>query len=365
MNASEAPARGADATVETLRVLDTDAQRRTNGGPPSMAGQRVPCGAVKQVIECPLLGYKKSRKPCVPKAAWRQVALSRARRARHDLIASWETGSSGPVPDRWGEEAAEQILRAKDAAIHRAWPWAWFEGTRQEEAWLCLHEAEAEIIEILPQEVLLTRAGHVLNKARCVLGADHPGAQKVDRMMHEWPLPVDRLRPRVASLARETYDALDDRYARSRGYRNRLIRLTSVAVVGLALGFVAALMGSLDFHLGTRRPGWAIFSYIGLFGVVGALVSAVPAIAQAKGMRNPFSLPMFQLILKLSMGPLFALVGVLILQTQQLAGFQRATDLTTLVVWATVFGAAQQTVTRFIDQRVTGMLNEGPKAAPK
>ena len=81
-------------------------------------------------------------------------------------------------------------------------------------------------------------------------------------------------------------------------------------------------------------------------------------------LRVAVVVPLFQLLLKLAMGPLFALVGVLILQTKLISELRPAEDLRTLVVWATVFGAAQQTVTRFIDQRVSGILGEAPSAAP-
>jgi hypothetical protein len=79
--------------------------------------------------------------------------------------------------------------------------------------------------------------------------------------------------------------------------------------------------------------------------------------------RNPFSLPFFQLLLKLAMGPLFAIVGVLILQSGLINGLQPAKDLGGLLVWATLFGATQQSVTRFIDKRVIGLLGEVPVAA--
>jgi hypothetical protein len=78
--------------------------------------------------------------------------------------------------------------------------------------------------------------------------------------------------------------------------------------------------------------------------------------------RNPFSLPFFQLLLKLAMGPLFAIVGVLILQSGLVKDLQPAKDLEGLLVWATLFGAAQQSVTRFIDKRVNGLLGEMPEA---
>src|SRR5439155_554788 len=163
--------------------------------------------------------------------------------ARHELLSACAVAPPGRLPDRWGEGAAELILKARDAALRRVSLWSWLEGCNQEQAWLSLHEAAAQIIEVLPLEELLAHAE-------------------------------------------------------------------------------------------------------------GVLVTAIPPVARANGVRNPFGLPLFQLLLKLAMGPLFAIVGVLILQARLINGLQQAQDLRGLLVWATLFGAAQQSVTRVIDQRV-------------
>jgi len=237
------------------------------------------------------------------------------------------------------------------------------EGCNQEQAWLSLHEAAAQIIEVLPLEELLAHAEGVLVRARRALGAEDSRVRSVESLLREDAPSASRLRPRLAQLARATFDALDDGYAQSRGYRNRLIRLTSLAVLGVVLGLIAGTMSKLDFSVGDHTiRGSKVVLLVLLFGSVGALVTAIPPVARANGVRNPFGLPLFQLLLKLAMGPLFAIVGVLILQARLINGLQQAQDLRGLLVWATLFGAAQQSVTRVIDQRVTGLLGEGPSA---
>jgi hypothetical protein len=300
------------------------------------------------------------------RAAWRQVILSRARRARHELLAAWAATPPGPGQDRWGEEPAELILKAKASALQRVSAWSWLEGCYQEQAWLALHEADAQIIEVLPTEELLARADCILEKARHALGGDDPRVRCIQSLLCEAAPCESKLRPRLAHLARATFDSFDDKYAQSRGYRNRLIRLTSLALGGIALAIVAGTMSRLNFHLADAPDarGWRMVVLIMLFGSVGALITAIPPLAKANGVRNPFSLPFFQLLLKLAMGPLFAIVGVLILQNQLITSLQAAKDLGGLLVYATLFGAAQQSVTRFIDKRVTGLLGEVPVAAP-
>jgi hypothetical protein len=241
------------------------------------------------------------------------------------------------------------------------------EGCYQEQAWLALHEADAQIIEVLPAEELLARADGILEKARRALGGEDPRVRCIQSLLCEAAPSESKLRPRLAHLTRATFDTLDDKYAQSRGYRNRLIRLTSLASAGIALPIIAGRMSQLNFHLADAPPharSSRLVVLIMLFGSVGALITAIPPLAKANGVRNPFSLPFFQLLLKLAMGPLFAIVGVLILQNQLISSLQAAKDLGGLLVWATLFGAAQQSVTRFIDKRVTGLLGEVPVAAP-
>jgi hypothetical protein len=322
--------------------------------------------ALKQLRDDCVLGYgDDSNEATRKRAAWRQVILSRARRARHELLSARAATPRGPGQDRWGEEPAELILKAKQSALQRVSAWSWMEGCYQEQAWLALHEAHAQIIELLPAEELLARADSVLHKARRTLGAEDPRVQCIESLLCEKPPPENQLRPRLAHLARETFDVLDDKYAQSRGYRNRLIRLTSLAMAGIALPIIAGTMSELNFHLvhAPDAKGWRLVALIMLFGSVGALVTAIPPLAKANGVRNPFSLPFFQLLLKLAMGPLFAIVGVLILQSGLINGLNRADDVGGLLVWATLFGAAQQSVTHFIDKRVTGLLGEVPVAA--
>lgn len=296
------------------------------------------------------------------RGAWRQIVLSRARRARLDLFAALDA-RSGPVStDPASEEVAALILRAKTAAVARVWPWAWFEGSHQERAWFALHEAEAGIAVLSTGERFVANARRLALKAKRVLGEDDLRVQSIALLLNERAVPPAALRVELLELARATFDALDDHYAQSRGYRNRLIRLTGVAVAAVVLALVLDPMRDLTFvaQVGGARNVPGTLALVTVFGGFGALVSALPGVAKAQGGRNPFSLPLFQLLLKVAMGPLFALVGVMIVQSGVVAELRPAESLSGLLAWATMFGAAQQTVTRFVDRRVSGFLGEQP-----
>jgi hypothetical protein len=86
-----------------------------------------------------------------------------------------------------------------------------------------------------------------------------------------------------------------------------------------------------------------------VFGSVGALVTAIPAMARIPTVHSPFNFPLPQGLLKIVLGSLTALVGVIVIGTTGLNdGFS---SLTSLIGVAIVFGAGQQAITQFLDKR--------------
>jgi hypothetical protein len=290
---------------------------------------------------------------------------------RHELIDALPIDGAEPPPA--AQHAAAQILQAEKSILEPATPLAWWQGSQQESVWQALHEADASIIQVLaltdkPGE-LSAHAQDVLQKAQETLGESDPrliGARSRLKTKGTSTLTVAKEAvPLLVHLARDTYAESDARYAQSRGFRNRLIRLTVVAAAcGLAV-LVAAAMGQIDLGVpGVAAHGWRAPTLIVLFGAIGAAISAIPPLASAQGVRNPFNLPMYQLALKMALGPLFAFVGVLLLQGNVIKDLSPVSTLLDLLVWSTLFGAGQQAVTRLVDQRVNGMLS-GTTPAPK
>jgi hypothetical protein len=230
-------------------------------------------------------------------------------------------------------------------------------------AWLSLHEAEAQLARLLTGEELVAQATDLLAKASAVLGANDarvkavtPAVAKPTEVVSAVPLAPAA----VAHLARAVYNASDERYAQSRGFRNRLIRLTLISLG--ALGFL--MIGFATNAVPLPIKGTAASSrletalLVSLFGFVGALITATPPLARAAGTWNPFSLPLYQLLLKVVLGPVFAIVGGMLLQARLIPNVQFPMPLSDLLVWALVFGGSQQAVTRIIDSRIAGLVSD-------
>jgi hypothetical protein len=284
-------------------------------------------------------------------ASWRQIVITRAARDRATLAAT-------PAGDPRGLEIEKLVSAAESAAARPTTILRWLSGSCQDLAWLSLHEAEAQLVALLPEKELIAYATDLVAKARALSMLKDERVKKVGDPPGRRPLD----RAAVAHLARAVNGVSDERYAQSRGFRNRLIRLTLISYAFLGLIMIAFATNAIPLLSGKMRPSFIeTAALVALFGAVGAMVSAVPPLSNAAGTWNPFSLPLYQLFLKLVLGPVFALVGVMLLQSRVIPNVQFPKRVPDLLVWAIVFGASQQAVTRLVDRRAAAIVSPDPK----
>jgi hypothetical protein len=85
------------------------------------------------------------------------------------------------------------------------------------------------------------------------------------------------------------------------------------------------------------------------FGAVGGLITSIPALAALPRAKGPFNFPLQQAFLKIALGSVTAVVGVIVTGS---AGVTTGyASMQALAGVALVFGAAQQAVTQFLDRR--------------
>lgn len=265
-------------------------------------------------------------------------------------------------------EARGLLDSAKGIAENgREWPCTWWTGDLQEKAWLKLHEAKAQIAELrgtngLADE-LFVHSEEVLKQAKGILGCKDPRVIRLTTLMNDFngASSHSALAAEAAHLTRAVYDKKDESYAQSRTFRNRLIRMAGIGLIGTVLLICATALWPIN--LNSSDPGqiprnWETPLLITLFGALGAFASSIPALSQTRGTRNPFNLPLYQLLLKLATGPLFAFLGIVMLQSKVITELSPAATVLELLVWATIFGSTQQAVTRLVDQRVRTIVSD-------
>jgi hypothetical protein len=92
-------------------------------------------------------------------------------------------------------------------------------------------------------------------------------------------------------------------------------------------------------------------------------VAAAVAIAGIKGTSTPYSLPVAQAAVKLPLGALTAVLGLLLMRGEFVPGLSALDTPAQIIAWAIVFGYAQQLFTRLVDQRAQSVLDDVGGAA--
>ncbi len=166
----------------------------------------------------------------------------------------------------------------------------------------------------------------------------------------------------LAVVATATYNAQDDAHTRLRSFRNVLLLWAAIL---LLLDVCIAVLAAVEPRLvplcepgsesvcpsGGSSPGIVDAMLVMLVAVVGAALSGAQALSSLRSTRSAYDVPLAQALLKLPAGAATAIVGLLLVAGGLVPGLQRLTSQPTILAYAAVFGAAQQLVTRFVDQR--------------
>ncbi|HEX3922975.1 MAG TPA: hypothetical protein VHY31_11870 [Streptosporangiaceae bacterium] len=173
--------------------------------------------------------------------------------------------------------------------------------------------------------------------------------------------------------------AEDDQQAEVRRFRNVLFgtfaSLTVVVAVLVAVGIWRAALipvclpkpgaraGTMVCPAGGRIPGAADLPLVLGLGTIGATLAVAKNLAGLKPVGVRYSLSVAQGLVKVALGAITAVLGVLILQTQTslpgVLGSQQA-----LLAAAVVFGYSQQIFTGLIDRQASSLMDAASPTTP-
>jgi hypothetical protein len=102
---------------------------------------------------------------------------------------------------------------------------------------------------------------------------------------------------------------------------------------------------------------WDI-ALVELVGLIAAAVAAAQTLRRERGTSTEFSLPVAAAVLKLPTGALTALLGLLLMRGGFVPGLSALDSPPQIIAWAVIFGSTQQLLTRLIDQRAQGVLDD-------
>jgi hypothetical protein len=291
--------------------------------------------------------------------------------------------------------AGQHIERPKSRRPLRRFGSWWF-GDRIERAWALLNQAELEILSHVQPERVVWELARVRRRAatlptshRARKGLDETlrrhglpsvagesaanGTKTARRSSHAASTPSPAAPDAVCLTPHElaaTHDVLASSHARTqafqkdaRAFRNRLVLTTLLALFASVLVIVMQwrlprfdVVASPDGKV--NAPGWTLMLLVMAFGSMGALLTTIPAMSQVGRVKSPYNIPIAQGCLKIVVGSLTALVGVIIIGTTSVSkGFG---SVEALLGVAAAFGAAQHVVTRLLDRQAADIIERSP-----
>ncbi|CAM4135619.1 hypothetical protein KIPE111705_42250 [Kibdelosporangium persicum] len=295
---------------------------------------------------------------------WQLTVESRARRVRADLAAL------PPAPaTEVARRAAEVSLEIVDAALRSAdnkW-WrsgaSWWSGWHIERAWRALHEAEIYLAAADPD--LQSRLPGLRARVRMYLEEGDPRRAAVERENPDRATVVDAMRA--------AFDASDDAHAAARALRNKLIVISlALFVLNTALGLAGILKpGLVPMCMppnqavpqelcptgGAAASGWDVWM-VQLFGALGATISVVLLLIRRRPDLSPYVLVGYQALVKILLGATLSVVGLLALGAGLVSGIVYVGSQAALLLWAVLFGYAQQVGTRLLDNYADRLMDE-------
>jgi hypothetical protein len=295
---------------------------------------------------------------------WQLTVESRARRVRADLAALPSATATDVA-----RKAAEVSLEVVDAALRSAdnkW-WrsgaSWWSGWHIERAWRALHEAEIYLAAADPD--LTAKLPGLRARVRPYLEKRDPRWQAL-----EGPEPD---RAVVVDAMRAAFDASDDAHAAARALRNKLFVISlALLVLNTVLGVIGALKPGLVpscmppnltvrdtlCPTGSASPSaWDVW-LVQLFGALGATISVVLLLIRRRPDLTPYVLVGYQALVKVLLGAALAVVGMLALGAGLVSGIVYVGSQAALLLWAVLFGYAQQVGTRLLDNYADRLMDE-------
>ena len=244
------------------------------------------------------------------------------------------------------------------------WLGQWVTGSAVESAWRGLHRAEEEFMLEADDEWVLARLSQTQATllAMGIIGHAATDTQKAVMDMKSLKLDKDERKALKATL--EGLNLRSDSYHSDlRTLRNILFTTTMLLLIGLAAMAVMGALAPQTFSLcGVPAPepcNAPSVLEVEIAGGFGGLLSAVVFITNLPAQNTPYTIWLYQGLLKAPTGAALAVIVVFLVQTG-LVGFLKA-DPAYVIPYALVFGFAQQAATQVVDNWASGIVK---KSAP-
>ncbi|MBL1108329.1 hypothetical protein JK361_27700 [Streptomyces sp. 5-8] len=283
------------------------------------------------------------------------------------------------APARQIADKADTHLRtARQAADRTKTLWSVLTGSDIDRAFANIHRAEAKILRLTPKEELAEWGPFVLATARQHLGREDARLKKLEeRLKANGHRLNEDMRELAVTTLLAAHAAEELERARARSFRNILVA-SIVATGAIASLFVfwgfqdpAAIVRNICFEPNPGQmvcpiggaPSGRDLLLVECFGAGAAAFAAAISLRNIQGTSTPYSVPLGLVVLRLPVGALAALMGLVLIHGGFIPGLSNLDSGPQIIAWAIIFGILQETVTRLVDRQGSAVLENvrGPE----
>ena len=335
-------------------------------------------------------------------SVWREQVLTRI--TYLTALSEWikrqdgQTAPTGPASQAKAaldEGISHHLAAARRAAEgHSIRPIRGTSGSAMESALGSVHAAEELLLRRAPTSYLKGRLPDIHSDVRKHLAANDPRRIRLEKLCQAHPdLPIDEsAQENIVAAMAAAHSKSRKEFTRVRSFRNVLL-ITSLILVAISVGlalwgwlrpkdlalcFYPQELGKIvcptnesafnpangipaagdidDVVSSSAQPGDILL--VEFVGLLAAAVSGAAALRRVKGTTTPFGLPEALAVMKLPMGALTAVLGLVLMRGGFVPGLSALDNSAQIIAWAVIFGASQQLLTNIVDRQALAVLDE-------
>ncbi|MDX3581944.1 hypothetical protein [Streptomyces europaeiscabiei] len=247
-----------------------------------------------------------------------------------------------------------------------------------------IHETELLLLQLTPDDELAWRGAIVLAHGMHHLGGEDPRLKLLEEHLRENENTLDsEFRDLAISVLHEANHVQETEIARARNFRD--ILLISFCVTSVIVGLFI-LSGCIDPEAVADKlcfdpdnpdnPGTPVHVcpvgkpvepqgepeindvagggdvlLVSLVGLCAATLTGAVSVRHIRGTAGPYMVPLGLLLLRIPIGALSALLGLILIHGEFIPGLSALDNSAQIIAWAVVFGIGQEGLTRMIDQQ--------------
>ncbi|MEU1890203.1 hypothetical protein [Streptomyces pristinaespiralis] len=260
--------------------------------------------------------------------------------------------------------------------------WQRLLGASADRALANVHEAEVALLRIAPESELHDKGLYALSHAKLHLMHDDVLLQQLSAALNSpprkifgysrQPKPLDSRGRELAALTlHAAYQAEEAERARVRSFTQIVVMAAGALwLIAVSLGIWGALAPDVAERVcftnmeGTQgegsmtrvcplgeTPKAANIFFLEFIGLFAAAVAGAVSLKGVRGTSGPYHVATGLIILRLPVGALTAVAGILLMSGEFLPGLTNLDTATQVCAWAFAFGVLQESVTRAVDRQ--------------